>query len=90
MLLDDVKDYLRVDTNIDDEHIQMLIDAAKEYLLNAGIENKSDSYLYNLAVSMLVVNWYDNRCPVGQTTEKMKYSLNAIIQQLKWVGDENE
>lgn len=85
--ISDVKEYLRVDTDSDDEQIASLMSAAKEYLKNAGItENYAkESKLYNLAVCMLVVNWYDNRCPVGQANEKMKFSLNAIMQQLKWV-----
>lgn len=90
MIFDFVKKYLRVDTDTDDDQIKILIDAAKEYLTNAGVTALPDNYLYKLAIAMLVVNWYDNRCPVGQANEKMKYSLNAILNQLKWVGFDDE
>lgn len=82
MNFEKAKSYSRIDTNAEDEEIQELVSAAEEYLSNAGIPPREGSALYDLAVKLLVSNWYENRCPVGQANPKMAYSLQHIMAQL--------
>lgn len=91
MELKEIKEYLRVDFEEDDILLQILIYAAEEYLLNAGIKKDYSKSLYKLAISLLVKHWYDNRdsVAIGSTTKKLEFSLNSILVQLKYCGDKN-
>lgn len=89
MDIEEMKTYLRIDYDGEDAEIQEFMSAAEEYLLNAGVKKKEDSSLYNLAVKLLVSNWYSNRIPVGTVTQPMEYSLSRILLQLT-LGDEED
>jgi uncharacterized phage protein (predicted DNA packaging) len=83
--LDELKTYLRIDGSEDDSILAFLMDAAKEYLTNAGVpEPPADapSKLYNLAVMLYVALHYENRDP-AQKIERFSYALESIILQLK-------
>lgn len=82
-MLDEVKEYLRVDGTDEDPEIQGLINAAEAYLTNAGVIKDETNELYKLAVKMLVVNWYENRQPIGKA-DKLAFGLDSIITQLKY------
>ena len=62
----------------------MCLDAAKEYLANAGVKERKSSTLYDLAVYMLTMHWYENRgvMIVGQVRGEILNGINAIIHQL--------
>ncbi|MBQ8537832.1 MAG: phage gp6-like head-tail connector protein [Clostridia bacterium] len=66
------------------EVAQMCMDAAKEYLANAGVKERQDSPLYDLAVYMLTMHWYDNRGIqiVGQIRGELLLGIRSIIHQL--------
>jgi uncharacterized phage protein (predicted DNA packaging) len=82
-LLDEVKEYLRIDGTDENVEIQGLINAAEAYLTNAGVIKDETNELYKLAVKMLVVNWYENRQPIGKA-DKLAFGLDSIITQLKY------
>ena len=84
MGLDEIKLYLRIDTDDEDELLSSLQLSAEEYLLNAGIEKDYEKQLYKLAVKLLISNWYENRNPVltVSISKKLEYSLQHIIAQL--------
>lgn len=88
-LLEMSKEYLRIDGNYDDEMLQILIESAKQYMSNAGVKEQEND-LYNLAIMMLVTNWYENREQVtGSIPKSINLGLQSIILQLK-VGNLNE
>lgn len=82
--VDSVKNYLRIDGAEDDSLLDLLIEAAKEYLANAGVV-ESEQKLYTIAVMLLVSHWYENRGAVlvGTISKTMELSLISIILQLK-------
>ena len=84
--IDEIKNYLRIDNNLDDDLLINLVIAAHAYLINAGVM-KAEGPLYDLAVKLLVAHWYENREVVGKA-DKLAFSLEAIITQLKYCGDE--
>lgn len=90
MDIEKVKKYLRIDYDGEDEEIQEFIAAAEEYLENAGVKRRNNSSLYNLAVKLLVSNWYSNRIPIGTVTQTMEYSLSRILLQLQLGDDEDD
>lgn len=82
-MLEEVKAYLKVDGTDEDAEILGLINAAEAYLINAGVIKDETNKLYKLAVKMLVVNWYENRQPIGKA-DKLAFGLDSIITQLKY------
>lgn len=85
MELAELKLYLRVDNDDDDQFIETLQQAAIEYLINAGVV-QTDNALYALAVKLLVAHWYENRQAViiGQVSKQLEYSLQAVLAQLMY------
>lgn len=86
MDLQELKDFLRVDTNCDDKQIESMKLAAEIYLKNSGSQVYAyDNELYKLAIKMLVSHWYDNRQIVEiNETSPLFYSLRHIMMQLKY------
>ncbi len=84
MEIDELKNYLKVDEDDDDDLIKCLQLAAEEYLLNNGIIQCYEKELYKLAIKLLVAYWYDNRTiQKDKSKTKSSFSLEAIIMQLK-------
>lgn len=59
------------------------LNAAKEYYLNAGVKERP-SELYDQAVYMLAMHWYDNRDVdmLGQVRGEISHGVQSIIHQL--------
>ncbi|MDK2587459.1 head-tail connector protein [Romboutsia sedimentorum] len=81
--MEELKSFLRVDFDEDDKLIDSLIIASENYLKNAGCIVDYTNNLFFLAIKMLTSHWYENREVIG-TDEKMSYSLDSIIMQLKY------
>lgn len=66
------------------EIASMCLKAAKEYLKNAGVQERQSSPLYDLGVYMLTLHWYTNRgvMVVGQVRGEILNGITAIIHQL--------
>ena len=80
-MLQEIKEYMRIDEDYEDLLIQTLITSAETYLSNAGAMADYENSLYKLAVKMLVLHWYENREVIGDA-KKLSYSLDSIITQL--------
>lgn len=86
MDIEDLKLFLRIDTNEEDLTIANLKLAAEEYLNNAGIKKNYEKELYKLAIKILVSHWYENRSveTIGKNVSKIAFGLDVIITQLKY------
>lgn len=83
MLLNDVKLYLRVDDYTEDEVIQGMIDAAKQYIqMGTGVSFDETNARHLLTLKMIVAHWYDNRGLVGNTTE-LPFTVTAQLLQIE-------
>lgn len=83
MLLNDVKRYLRVDDYTEDEVIQGMIDAAKQYIqTGTGVTFDETNARHLLTLKMIVTHWYDNRGLVGNTTE-LPFTVTAQLLQIE-------
>lgn len=87
MILDDVKNYLRVDDDLteDDAQINSLIAAAKSYISQQTGKTYVDDDLYNQAVKLLVCHWYENRelnPSKPGTLAEFPHSLSALINHI--------
>lgn len=79
-----IKQYLKVDFDDDDVLITTMQNASETYLTNAGVVCSYENPLYELAVLLLVTNWYENRNTViiGSVSRSIEYSLKHILAQL--------
>ena len=86
--LEACKTYMRVDGDDDDALITRLMNAAKAYLRNAGIEEpvSEDNNLYTTAVHSLTLHYYDHRDAVGEE-KSFPTGLRPIINQLKHTAE---
>ena len=82
-MLEKIKEYLKIDSNDEDITVQALITSAELYLKNAGVLEDYQNELYDLAIKMLVLHWYENREIIGNA-QKMAFSLDNIITQLQY------
>lgn len=83
MLLNDVKLYLRVDDYTEDEVIQGMIDAAKQYIqTGTGVTFDETNARHLLTLKMIVAHWYDNRGLVGNTTE-LPFTVTSQLLQIE-------
>lgn len=86
--LEQVKSWLRIDYDEDDIDVQMLIDTAKDYIINATNELVNiESNLFNLAMRMLIQHWYDNRCQFADKEKPIPQGFQYILQQLQYCYD---
>ena len=94
-LLDDLKEYLRIDGDDENSSLSSFITAAQIYLSNAGVQLPTEYYQivegkdiyaqHRLAIHMLSAHYYESRLIVGQKNEVVPYGLQSIILQLKLV-----
>lgn len=90
-LLEEVKEFCKIDGDEEDVTLNSLIEAAKLFILSKTnyrfgffkdiMEQPIENQQAILALKMLVMHWYENREPTGQA-ELITYSLNALIIHL--------
>ncbi len=100
-LLNELKEYLRIDGDDENRSLSSFIQSAQSYLENAGVKQPKDYYLivedkevfaqHRLAIMMLATHYYENRIAVTPSTIKtaqqpIPYGLKSMILQLKWVN----
>lgn len=95
LTLEEVKNYLRVDYDDDDNYIYSLIFASENYLYNAtGKQFDSRNELAKQCCRVLIYDWYKDKGLTIRSTkntnvgEKVKYTVQSMIQQLKYCEDE--
>lgn len=89
--LDDMKNYLKVDYDDDDDLILSLIFASREYLKNAvGKYFDNTNSLAVLYCKTVVYEWYKDRelMEAKDVSNKVRFLLQSVLLQLKF-GDNN-
>lgn len=86
-MLEEAKNYLRIDGSEEDIFLTSLIFAAKEFIKNSvGITLDETNELQKLAVFLLVSHWYENRQSVliGSISKDLEFSLSSILSQMRY------
>ncbi|MHC5226903.1 head-tail connector protein [Enterococcus sp. LJL99] len=88
MELTELKNYLRVDTSLDDSLLDVLKESAENYITNA-IENAEEvkqDKRFELAVALLVGSWYAQRENTVQgSIQEIPLGVQSLITQLRGV-----
>lgn len=68
-----------------DEELTLYLEAAKTWLLNAGVPILDGNALYTLAVYMLATHWMDNKGVVAESNNATHTPLGvlSIMHQLR-------
>ncbi|AJD91538.1 hypothetical protein JMA_22210 [Jeotgalibacillus malaysiensis] len=88
--LQQLKEYLRIDYDDDDETLKSLHKRAKISVRNqvgvidVSIEDAKEQY--DQACAMLVQHWYDNResFRIGNNAYEIPHSLNSLLRELRY------
>ena len=93
-LLQEVKEYIRVDDYGDEEwdrkineEIKTFILSAETFLKSHGVKKDYENELYKIAIFMLVSIWYDNRGLAEQGAREIPFGVTRIIRQLNMLND---
>lgn len=86
--IDEVKEYLRVSHNLDDDFISELIEAEKMYIKNnTGVAYNVNDYQYNQLIKMMVHQHYFNRGGISETVQtEIPYAINNLLEHIKVRG----
>lgn len=87
-MLDELKEYLRIDGNDEDITLSTFLQTSISYLENAGVKQPSDYYLivnekeifaqHRLAIMMLATHFYENRTTYYAIHNKNSSTANSL------------
>lgn len=86
-LFQEVKNYIRVDYDEDDESIATFIISAETFLKSHGVKKDYENELYKIAIFMLVSVWFDNRGYSENGVREIPFGVTRIIRQLNILND---
>lgn len=91
MKLQELKNYLRIDHNLDDGLLDMLLPVAEKFVLSSIEVTETKDERFDYAVTLLISSWYENRIA---TTEKalqeIPFGVTALIHQLRGLEHESD
>ena len=93
LTLEEIKNFLRIDYEEDDNTLQALGLAASSYLNNAVddlgglIKDEGTKERVKRVAFLLVQDWYDNRDQAER--KEVSYTVRALLTQLQAAGDPN-
>lgn len=93
LTLDLVKSFLRVDYDDENDYIDLLISAAREYVTDALGQCDETVARVRLIELVIISEMYEKRTLTfnsDSTNTKAQYTIRSIINQLQFEGDENE
>lgn len=93
MTLAEMKSYLKVDYNDDDNEITLMMNVAREYITDAIGECDETIARVQLLMRVIVGELYEKRSmtfDMNSTNEKVQYVIRSIINQLSFGDDDSE
>lgn len=86
--LDDVKLYLRIDSDEEDNFISDLIEYSKEEIKNStGDDGINPSYTYRMAQLLIISDRFENRGS-NEVEFKPNNALSCLLAKLKYKGEQ--
>ena len=83
--LSDIKKYLRIQHDLDDDFIKNLVDTSKAFIKEeTGVEYVAGDKVYEQGILFHVAHLYDNRSLISdKATNEIPFTLDAIIRHIK-------
>lgn len=88
----DIKSYLRITHNIDDEFIGDLVNVSKAFIKEqTGVEYTEGDKVYEQGILFHVAHLYDNRSAITEkAVNEIPFTLDTIIRHIKIRGSIND
>ena len=88
-MLQQVKEYLRINHEHDDDYIENLIRMSVDLIrTKTGVDYNTNDTIYKQAVLMCVAHYYDNRTSiVDKAIVEVPYTLNELIKTIGFRGE---
>lgn len=85
LTLDEVKNNLRIETDLDNSYITGLIDTSEMFIMGTlEVETVPDDPRFKTLQFMLVSLWYENRVPATNAMQqRVPFTILAMIHQLR-------
>ena len=85
MMLDDVKTYLRIDEDADDMVLEVMMQAAEQYIRDAVGFYEEENPKIKMLYWLVIQDFYENRVLVVKETDKQRLScvVSSIVMQLQ-------
>lgn len=91
MTLEEMKLFLKIDFDDDDSLLLLMIEAAKEYIVDAIGKYDETSARTRILLFLLVSNMYETRSfTVDKSNEKVAYAVRSMVLQLQYRTGETE
>lgn len=83
MGLNEIKSFLRIDGEDSDAELQLMYEAAKEYVTNGVGECDESKARVKLVLLNIIATMYENRLfTVDSANEKVRYAISSMMLQL--------
>lgn len=85
MMLDDVKAYLRIDEDADDMVLEVMMQAAEQYIKDAVGFYEEENPKIKMLYWLVIQDFYENRVLVVKEADKQRlsYVVSSIVMQLQ-------
>ena len=85
MTLDDVKAYLRIDEDADDMVLEVMMQAAEQYIKDAVGFYEEENPKIKMLYWLVIQDFYENRVLVVKEADKQRlsYVVSSIVMQLQ-------
>lgn len=84
MELEEIKKFIRVDYEDDDDFIKLIIEAAKEYIIASVGKYDESIARHRLLLVTIVTDLYENRSyTINSLNEKIRHTINSMCMQLR-------
>ena len=85
MMLDDVKAYLRIDEDANDMVLEVMMQAAEQYIKDAVGFYEEENPKIKMLYWLVIQDFYENRVLVVKEADKQRlsYVVSSIVMQLQ-------
>lgn len=85
MTLDDVKEYLRIDEDADNMVLEVMMQAAEQYIKDAVGFYEEENPKIKMLYWLVIQDFYENRVLVVKEADKQRlsYVVSSIVMQLQ-------
>jgi uncharacterized phage protein (predicted DNA packaging) len=88
LTLEQVKEFMRIETSDEDAFLSSLISVSQTFIINATHPNAdSTTELFKLAQRFIILHWYENREIIG-SSNGMNFHFEAILQQIRYTTED--
>ncbi|EGT0683795.1 phage gp6-like head-tail connector protein [Clostridium perfringens] len=88
--LSEIKNFLKIDFDDDDEYLNLLIGVAKEYIIDALGKFNENRYKQKYLLLILIKDMYENREFIVKENSNVRYIVRSIILQESFKGDSDD